>query len=132
MTLYARLQKQNKTSEVLSTSDFLKKMNSQKFDLNEEILDESGYMFLVEVSGDSMIDIGINSGDKVLVNSNYRISNESIVVGSLNDKPFVKRIIFEETRTVLRSENDNYDDIRITDLDEFSIWGVVRNVIRDC
>lgn len=131
MTLYSRLQKQNQTSEVLTTSDFLKKMSRQNFDLNEEILDESGYMFLVEVSGDSMIDIGINSGDKVLVNSNYRISNESIVVGSLNDKPFIKRIIFEETRTVLRSENDNYDDIRITDLDEFSIWGVVRNVIKE-
>ena len=132
MTLYSRLRKQNDNSKVLTTSDFLKKMSRQKFDLNEEILDESGYMFLVEVSGDSMIDIGINSGDKVFVNSNDRISNESIVVGSLNDKPFVKRIIFKETRTVLKSENDNYDDIRITDLDEFSIWGVVRSVIRDC
>jgi len=132
MTLYSRLQKQNDKSKVLTTSDFLKKMSYQKFDLNEEILDESGYMFLVEVSGDSMINIGINSGDKILVNSNYPISNKSIIVGSLNNKPFVKRVIFEETRTTLRSENDNYDDIRITDLDEFSIWGVVRSVIRDC
>lgn len=131
MTLYSRLQKRNKSSEILTTAEFLTKLTRQKFDLNDEILGDGGYMFMVEVSGDSMINIGINSGDKVLVNSNYPISNESIVVGSLNNKPFVKRVIFHETRTLLRSENENYEDIRITDLDEFSIWGVVRNVIKE-
>jgi DNA polymerase V len=103
-----------------------------KFDLNEEILGDDGYVFIVEVSGDSMINIGINSGDKVLVNSNYPISNESVVVGALNGKPFVKRILFADEKTILHSENEDYEDIRITDLDDFSIWGVVRNVIRDC
>ncbi|MFA7326447.1 MAG: S24 family peptidase [Candidatus Kapaibacterium sp.] len=106
-------------------------MTRTKFDLNEEILGDDGYVFLVEVSGNSMINIGINSGDKVLVNSNYPISNESIVVGALNGKPFVKRILFRDDRTILHSENEDYEDIRITDLDEFSIWGVVRNVIRE-
>lgn len=132
MTLYSRLQKRNNSSKVLNNRDFLKRLSHTKFDLNEEILDEKGYVFLVEVSGDSMINIGINSGDKVLVNSNYPISNESIVVGALNGKPFVKRIIFKDEKTILRSENEDYEDIRVTDLDEFSIWGVVRNVIRDC
>lgn len=131
MTLYSRLQKRNKSSEILTTAEFLTKLSRQKFDLNEEIMGDGGYMFMVEVAGDSMINIGINSGDKILVNSNYPISNESIVVGSLNNKPFVKRVIFEDTRTILRSENEDYEDIRITDLDEFSIWGVVRNVIRE-
>jgi DNA polymerase V len=132
MTLYSRLQKRNNSSKILNNTDFLKRLSRSKFDLNEEILGDDGYVFLVEVSGNSMINIGINSGDKVLVNSNYPISNESIVVGALNGKPFVKRIIFRDDRTILQSENEDYEDIRITDLDEFSIWGVVRNVIRDC
>ena len=131
MTLYSRLQKRNNSSKILNNTDFLQRLTRTKFDLNEEILGDDGYVFLVEVSGDSMINIGINSGDKVLVNSNYPISNESIVVGALNGKPFVKRIIFADDRTILHSENENYEDIRITDLDEFSIWGVVRNVIRE-
>ncbi len=132
MTLYSRLQKRNKSTKILNNTDFLKSLTRTKFDLNEEILDDDGYVFIVEVSGDSMINIGINSGDKVLVNSNYPISNESIVVGALNGKPFVKRIIFKDEKTILRSENEDYEDIRVTDLDEFSIWGVGRNVIRDC
>lgn len=131
MTLYSRLQKRNNSSKVLNNTDFLKRLTRTKFDLNEEILGDDGYVFLVEVSGDSMINIGINSGDKVLVNSNYPISNESIVVGALNGKPFVKRILFRDDKTILHSENEDYEDIRITDLDEFSIWGVVRNVIRE-
>ena len=131
MTLYSRLQKRNNSSKILNNTDFLKSLSRTKFDLSEEILGEDGYVFLVEVSGNSMINIGINSGDKVLVNSNYPISNESIVVGALNGKPFVKRIIFADDRTILHSENEDYEDIRITDLDEFSIWGVVRNVIKE-
>lgn len=131
MTLYSRLQKRNNSSKVLNNTDFLKRLTRTKFDLNEEILGDDGYVFLVEVSGDSMINIGINSGDKVLVNSNYPISNESIVVGALNGKPFVKRILFRDDKIILHSENEDYEDIRITDLDEFSIWGVVRNVIRE-
>lgn len=131
MTLYSRLQKRNNSSKILNNTDFLKSLSRTKFDLNEEILGDDGYVFLVEVSGNSMINIGINSGDKVLVNSNYPISNESIVVGALNGKPFVKRIIFKDDRTILHSENEDYEDIRITDLDEFSIWGVVRNVIKE-
>ncbi|PKL80384.1 MAG: peptidase S24 [Ignavibacteriae bacterium HGW-Ignavibacteriae-4] len=131
MTLYSRLQKRNNSSKILNNTDFLKRLSRTKFDLNEEILGDDGYVFLVEVSGNSMINIGINSGDKVLVNSNYPISNESIVVGALNGKPFVKRILFTDDRTILHSENEDYEDIRITDLDEFSIWGVVRNVIRE-
>ena len=95
-------------------------------------MEEGSYTFLVEVTGNSMINAGINSGDKVLVNSNYPVTSGAIVVGSLNNKPFVKRIIFEGSKTILHSENEDYDDIRIMDIDEFSIWGVVRNVIREC
>lgn len=131
MTFYSKLQKLNTNNQILTNTEFLKRLVHYKFDLNDEILDDGSYIFLVEVSGDSMINVGINSGDKILVNSNYPISNESIVVGALNGKPFVKRILFEGTKTILRSENEDYEDIRITNLDEFSIWGVVRNVIRE-
>lgn len=131
MTLYSKLQELN-SKKIYNTQDFLNRICVDKFDLNEEILEEGSYTFLVEVTGNSMINAGINSGDKVLVNSNYPVTSGAIVVGSLNNKPFVKRIIFEGNKTILHSENEDYDDIRIMDIDEFSIWGVVRNVIREC
>ena len=131
MTLYSKLQELN-SKKIYNTQDFLNRICVDKFDLNEEILEEGSYTFLVEVTGNSMINAGINSGDKVLVNSNYPVTSGAIVVGSLNNKPFVKRIIFEGSKTILHSENEDYDDIRIMDIDEFSIWGVVRNVIREC
>jgi DNA polymerase V len=131
MTFFSKLEKLNSDCNVLTNSEYMRRFVSYKSDLNEQILDDKrNTTFLVEVTGDSMINVGINSGDSLLVNSNYPISNESIVVGALNGKPFVKRIIFDGTKTLLRSENDNYEDIRVTQLDKLSIWGVARNVIR--
>lgn len=132
MTLYTRILENKNYNGLYAKNKLISNLKTNGLDLNKEVIDENGYTFLVEVSGNSMINAGINSGDKILVNSNYPITTGTIIVGSLNSKPFVKRILFTDNKTILRSENDDYEDIRITDLDEFTIWGAARKVIKDC
>ncbi|MFN3195155.1 MAG: LexA family protein [Chlorobiota bacterium] len=131
MTLYTRILENKNYNGLYAKNKLISNLKTNGLDLNKEVIDENGYTFLVEVSGNSMINAGINSGDKILVNSNYPITTGTIIVGSLNSKPFVKRILFTDNKTILRSENEDYEDIRITDLDEFTIWGAARRVIKD-
>lgn len=131
MTLYTRILENKNYNGLYAKNKLISNLKTNGLDLNKEVIDENGYTFLVEVSGNSMINAGINSGDKILVNSNYPITTGTIIVGSLNSKPFVKRILFTDNKTILRSENEDYEDIRITDLDEFIIWGAARRVIKD-
>jgi DNA polymerase V len=131
LTLYTRILENKNYNGLYAKNKLISNLKTNGLDLNKEVIDENGYTFLVEVSGNSMINAGINSGDKILVNSNYPITTGTIIVGSLNSKPFVKRILFTDNKTILRSENEDYEDIRITDLDEFIIWGAARRVIKD-
>ncbi len=131
MTLYNRIISNKNYNSIYSKNRLKSNLRTNGLDLNKEVIDENGYTFLVEVAGDSMINAGINSGDKVLVNSNYPITSGTIIVGSLNSKPFVKRIVFSDNKTILRSENEDYEDIRIMDIDDFTIWGAARRVIKD-
>jgi len=57
--------------------------------------------------------------------------NNDIVVISLNNELFVKRIQFNNGNISLISENDGYDPYKIRPDDHYKIVGVVKQIIQN-
>lgn len=64
-------------------------------------------VYMLRVHGDSMINIGIYDGDKVIVESTDTAENGEIVVALVDDSATVKRFYKEDGRYRLQPENDN-------------------------
>ncbi len=86
--------------------------------------------FLMKTSGDSMMDVGINDGDILVVDRSIEPKNRDIVIAILEGNLTVKRLIFKMNGLiVLKSENTSYKDIKIPESADLEIWGVVTSVI---
>lgn len=81
--------------------------------------------FLLRASGDSMDQVGINSGDLLLVRQQDTAENGEKVVALINDEATVK--IFEKTRdaVILRPKSSNKTHKPIVLTDNCQIQGVV-------
>ena len=84
--------------------------------------------FALQVRGDSMINAGILSGDKVVVRPQSNADDGQIVVARIGDEATVKRLRRRSGQIWLLPENDNYDPIDGT---EAEIIGIVKAVVRE-
>lgn len=98
-------------------------------DLNEYLIPHKAATFFVRVTGDSMIGVGIFPNDMLIVDRSLTPAPGKIVIAALNGEMTVKRLKKEKDYILLCSENEKYPDIKVTEEDSFSIWGVVTNVI---
>ena len=83
--------------------------------------------FALRVRGDSMINPGILSGDKVVVRPQQTAYDGQIVVARIGDEATVKRISFKNGVWLL-PENPNYEPI---DGREAELVGLVKAVVRE-
>ena len=67
--------------------------------------------FMLNVKGDSMINIGIYNGDKVLVQKQSTANNGDVVVALVEDSATVKTFYKEDGHYRLQPENDYMDPI---------------------
>ena len=104
---------------------------SQDIDLLRMICPHPNASYLIRVKGDSMIDAGIRSGDIIIVDKSRRDPSPSeVAVCELNGEYTLKR--FERRpggEGWLVPANPAYPEIRVTEQDDFSIWGVVTYII---
>ena len=84
--------------------------------------------FALRVRGDSMIDAGILSGDKVVVRPQPTANDGQIVVARIGDEATVKRLSLRGGQVWLLPENPNYLPI---DGSEAEIIGLVKAVVRE-
>ena len=84
--------------------------------------------FALRVRGDSMINAGILSGDKVVVRPQATAMDGQIVVARIGDEATVKRLQRRNGQVWLMPENDNYEPI---DGSEAEIIGLVKAVVRE-
>jgi repressor LexA len=84
--------------------------------------------FMLRVKGTSMINIGINDGDLVLVEQQKDAENGDIVVALLDDSATVKTFYREKGHIRLQPENDSMDPIIVED--QLEILGKVFGVFR--
>ena len=86
--------------------------------------------YLIRVTGNSMIDSGINDGDILIVDkSNRNPSERQAAVCELNGEYTVKRVVENEAGLWLVPSNPQYPEIKVNEGDQFSVWGVVTYVI---
>ena len=84
--------------------------------------------FMLRVKGDSMINIGINSGDLVLVEQGNDARNGDVVVALGEDSATVKTFYKEKGHVRLQPENDSMDPIIVSS--DLQILGKVFGVFR--
>ena len=91
----------------------------------------SGTNFILTVHGDSMVNVGINDGDYLIVQESHDASNGEIVVALVNDDyetgATVKRFFKEADHIRLQPENDYMDPIIARDV---TVVGKVKGVFR--
>jgi repressor LexA len=91
----------------------------------------SGNNFILTVHGDSMVNIGINDGDYLIVQEAHDASNGEIVVAMVNDGfesgATVKRFYKESGHIRLQPENDYMEPIIAEDV---TVVGKVKGVFR--
>ena len=83
--------------------------------------------FILRVRGESMINAGILSGDKIIVKKCETANNGDICVALIDDSATVKRFYKRNGKIILHPENDYMDDIV---LDDVKILGIVTGLIR--
>ena len=101
-----------------------------KISLPEE-LSKNGEHFGLKVSGDSMIEAGINDGDTVIVKKTNTANNGEIVVALIDDhEAMLKRIRKKGKIVALESANKRYET-KIFGPDRVKIQGVLISLYRN-
>jgi repressor LexA len=70
-----------------------------------EIFGRTDGVFILKVSGDSMVDEGIMDGDFVVVRSGTEVTNGRIGVVLINDEATVKKVYIQKNRIALEPAN---------------------------
>ena len=103
---------------------------SQDIELLSMLCPHPEASYLIRVTGDSMIDAGILSGDVVIVDKSRRNpSPREIAVCELNGEYTLKHFVEEDGRGWLVPANSAYPRLPVTENDDFSIWGTVTYII---
>ena len=107
--------------------DFL----DNKIDLNKELIKNPSTTFYGRVKGDSMIGAGLDDGDLLVIDKSLEARDNRIAVCFIDGEFTVKRIQVEADCVWLVAENDKYAPIKATQDNDFLIWGIVTNVIKN-
>lgn len=100
-----------------------------KLDLNRHLIKHPAATFFVRVTGDSMLEAGIHSGDILIVDRSLEAVDGNVIVAALDGELTVKHLSKRDNVLRLLPANKNYQPIEIQAHQSFEIWGVVTNVI---
>ena len=98
-------------------------------DLNKELIKHPAATFYARVKGDSMVDAGIQDGDLLVIDKALEPKESAIAVCYLDGEFTVKRLTVQEEGVYLMPANAEFKPIRITEENEFLVWGIVAYVI---
>jgi DNA polymerase V len=102
-----------------------------KLDLNTFLVAHPASTFFVRVQGESMIGAGINDGDILIVDRSLTPSNGRIIIAVVDEDFTVKRFYKKGQCVHLVPENPAFETVILGNDDNFSVWGVVTNVIHN-
>jgi DNA polymerase V len=100
-----------------------------QLDLNQHLIKHPVATFFVRVAGDSMVRAGIHPGDLLIVDRSLEVRDGRVVIAVVDGELLVKRLRQRGECVYLVAENPSYPSLLITEAMDFSVWGVVTNVI---
>ncbi len=96
-----------------------------------ENIEKNGEFFGLKVSGDSMIEAGINDGDTVVIKKTDTAENGKIVVALIDDhEAMLKRLRRKGKTVALESANRNYET-KIFGPDRVKVQGILVSLYRN-
>lgn len=101
-----------------------------RISLDEELIQNKEATFFARVSGQSMIGAGLDDNDLLVIDRSIAPADNKIAVCFLDGEFTVKRLKVRNGEVWLQPENENYKSIKITEDNNFIIWGIVTNVIK--
>jgi len=101
-----------------------------RISLDEELIRNKEATFFARVSGQSMIGAGLDDNDLLVIDRSIPPTNNKIAVCFLDGEFTVKRLRVDNKEVWLQPENPDYPIIKITEENNFVIWGIVTNVIK--
>jgi len=101
-----------------------------RLDLNELCIKRPTSTFMLRCDGDSMIDLGILSGDILVVDRSITVKHGDVVIASIDGDLTVKTLHLRP-RARLMPANRRYSPIELREGQELQIWGVVTNIVRE-
>jgi DNA polymerase V len=99
-------------------------------DLNLQLIAHPSSTFLFRVTGQSMVGVGIDEGDLLIVDRALEAQHKAIVVAIVDGELTVKRLFQKAGIIRLDPENPAFKSIEFKGKEELSIWGVVKHTIR--
>ena len=105
-------------------------IEGERVSLDEELVKNKNATFYAKVKGQSMINAGLDDNDLLVIDRSLEPVNNKIAVCLIDGEFTVKRLRVEKNEVWLQPENPDYPIIKVTDDNDFIIWGIVTNVIK--
>lgn len=102
----------------------------QAIDLNKELIRHPASTFYGRVVGNSMSGEGIEEGDILIIDKSLELMDGDLAVCFINGEFTVKRVKLEKEFAWLVPSNPDYQPIKVTKDDEFTIWGIVTYTVK--
>src|SRR3712207_2973471 len=99
------------------------------FPISLNFIPSNKELFMLKISGESMIDAGVLDGDLAIIEKTNTAKNGEIVVALIDNEVTLKRFFKEDEHIRLQPENKNMDPIILED-DSVSIVGKLAGIFR--
>ncbi len=99
-------------------------------DFTRDFVPHPDATFYARVRGDSMKDDGIFDGDIAVIDKAVEPKHGNLVVAMINGEFTLKRFHRKDNRILLMPANPAFKPIEIKEGDDFTVWGVVRMVLK--
>ena len=97
---------------------------------NKLLVKNPSSTFFAKVSGESMIDDGVDDSDILVIDKSVTPYDGAIAVCYLDGEFTLKRVRFMDGFILLVPSNSKFKSIKVDKDNEFLVWGVVRYIIK--
>ena len=104
----------------------------ESIDLNKEIIRHKETTFLARVSGNSLMDAGISDGDLIVIDKSLEVNDGDFVVAYIDGEFTLKEFKRDKANNCawLIPHNDEFSPIKVTEDNDFMVWGVLTYTIK--
>jgi DNA polymerase V len=101
-----------------------------KISLDKVLVKNHLSTFYAKASGNSMTGAGIDNGDIMVIDRSLEPTENKIAVCCIDGEFTVKRLKVRKDGLYLIPENKDFEAIKITEDNQFIVWGIVTYVIK--
>lgn len=101
-----------------------------RLDLNDVLIKHPQATYLMRVAGDALRDIGIDTGDLVLVDRAITPTHGHVVIAVVDDEFVCRQLSRQGDGLRLQATQGDVADIVAAEGRELQLWGVVTRVIK--